>query len=494
MNIVGIQQQASGKRVWQHKPASHGHVTLKDRTYVSLNQDTVRFCGGAASGQPLSSDRDYLRYYEIATGKNVSDQLRDYLMSGDAQIGEDDSLRMPLKLNEVKFPRFEYGSNQGQVGNSRGNSSGQGSGQGQSVGQPQGNDQPQQGQGQGKGNGPVQEGDQVQDGDQSQAPEGDGEGGDRPGKGGGDKDLEHWEFSAMEVAKAMRQKLRLPELEPSSQQVLKEPDDVLTSRKPRPRGPIEMLATRKNAVRAHVAKRQVEGRPLDFNDMEIQKPHLWYKDWKTQMRPSSRAVFIMVRDSSGSMTELQLKLTKLATYIIFNQLKDFYGRLRAKNANEQYSLSHYQKAMDEVYIDFNSDGKEVSKKEFYAMTSGNGTDLYKGLEEAIRVIEKRYSPKQGWNVYLGILSDGEVTNSDMQSSNGLLKNLLDMGIRRAIYFDVEPSKGVSDNYGTEIAGVFGRDPRVRVCQLFKNDDIPEAARLALEPNNKVRRGRLEVTA
>ncbi len=159
---------------------------------------------------------------------------------------------------------------------------------------------PNQGKRVGQGEGGSEVGDLVARGPRSS--EGTGQGrqpGDQPGV-----DYYEAEVSVDELAELIFEDLGLPDLRPKASQEI--PTETVKYTEVRKKGPMANL-DRKRTILENLKRNARLGMPGFGN---ISNDDLRFKVWEQELRPSSSAVVLAMRDASGSMGEFKKYITR----------------------------------------------------------------------------------------------------------------------------------------------------------------------------------------
>src|SRR5437016_2748679 len=212
-------------------------------------------------------ERDHQRFRKIVRGK-VKSNLGKYISRGE-MIGKNGKDLVSIPLPSIDIPQFRYGK---------------------------------------KGSGGVGQG----EGDPGQpltAPEGEGEGGagDQPGGHILEVDL-----TMEELAEILGEELALPRIEPRGKKNIVTTKDKYTGI--RQTGPESLRHFKRTFKRA--MKRQIASNTYDL-DRPIVIPirqDKQYRSWKEVHKPESVACIIYMMDVSGSMTDEQKEIVRIAAF------------------------------------------------------------------------------------------------------------------------------------------------------------------------------------
>ncbi|MDY6770779.1 MAG: DUF444 family protein [Candidatus Nanohaloarchaea archaeon] len=157
---------------------------------------------------------------------------------------------------------------------------------------------------------------------------------------------------------------------------------------------------------------QTETTSMRDDDKRFRKPEMIKEEQKN-------VVVTNIRDVSGSMREEKRDLVER----VFTTL-DYY--LKGKYDNAEF-----------VYIAHDYEAEEVEAVEFFGMSSGGGTRISAGYEEAKKILEERYDWDE-WNRYVFAAGDGENTRDDFENVVELMN---DMPANLHAYLQTQPSGG-----------------------------------------------------
>jgi uncharacterized sporulation protein YeaH/YhbH (DUF444 family) len=126
-----------------------------------------------------------------------------------------------------------------------------------------------------------------------------------------------------------------------------------------------------------------------------------YRQFLPEPKPVAQAVMFCLMDVSGSMTEHMKDLAKRFYLLLYIFLKRRYRHV------------------DIVFIRHTHEAKEVDEETFFRSPETGGTVVSTALEEMLKVVAARYSPRD-WNIYAAQASDGDNTTSDNERTARLL--------------------------------------------------------------------------
>jgi len=303
-------------------------------------------------------DRDHLRFRDIVRGR-IKKELRKHIVRGE-MIGRQGKDLISIPITQVDIPHFRYGA--------RGNGgAGQGDGD---VGAPLG---------------PA-----------------DGEPGEKAGDQPGAHILEV-EVTLEELARILGEELELPRIEPRGKHTIKEEKDRYTGiRQTGPESLRHFKRTYKRALRRQIASSQYNVRiPIVI---PIREDRL-YRSWKTVDRPEANAVVLYMMDVSGSMTDEQKEIVRIAAFWIDTWLQAHYPGLETR------------------YIVHDAEASEVDRERFYRTRESGGTRISSAYRLCDALVREKYPPED-WNVYIFHFSDGDNWGDDNATSLELLEEKL----------------------------------------------------------------------
>ena len=142
-----------------------------------------------------------------------------------------------------------------------------------------------------------------------------------------------------------------------------------------------------------------------------------YKRFEAHPKPVAQAVMFCLMDVSGSMTEHMKDLAKRFYVLLYIFLRRKY------------------KHVEVVFIRHTHQAQEVDEDTFFHSPETGGTVVSTALEEMRRVVAERYSP-DAWNIYAAQASDGDNTASDNERTADLLVNVILPACQYYAYLEV----------------------------------------------------------
>ncbi len=173
-----------------------------------------------------------------------------------------------------------------------------------------------------------------------------------------------------------------------------------------------------------------------------------YNYFVQQPEPRERAVMFCLMDVSASMGEREKDLAK-RFFILLHLF-----------------LSRRYDAVDLVFIRHTHHAEEVDEDTFFNARETGGTVVSTALNEAIRLIEERYSPAQ-WNIYMAQASDGENFSGDSARCVTLLNQELMKHCQYFAYVEIV-DEAESDFLNSEDNGVELWRAYRAVAQIWEN--------------------------
>ncbi len=213
---------------------------------------------------------------------------------------------------------------------------------------------------------------------------GGGKGGGAGGQPGDQPGVDYYEAEVTvdDLAELIFEDLGLPNLKPKSTQEI--PTEEVRFTEVRKKGPMANL-DRRRTIMENLKRNARRGMPVLGN---ITNDDLRFKVWEQEMRPSSSAVVIAMRDASGSMGEFKKYITRSLFFWMTRFLRTKYQDVEI------------------VFITHHSDAQEVDEEAFFKMGESGGTRVSSAYRLALEIIQERYDPER-WNIYPFHFSDGD---------------------------------------------------------------------------------------
>lgn len=212
--------------------------------------------------------------------------------------------------------------------------------------------------------------------------------GQGPGKGrkaGGEAGTDYYEaeISVDELADLIFEDLGLPDLKPKAEQEL--PTETHKFTDIRKKGPFSNLDKRRSIMesikRAAREDGQASFRGLNQDDLR-------FRVWEQEMRRTTSAVVVAMRDASGSMGEFKKYLTRSLFFWMLRFLRTKYEDVEI------------------VFMVHHAEAKEVDEETFFHLGESGGTRVSSAYQLCLNIIQERYHPDR-WNIYPFHFSDGD---------------------------------------------------------------------------------------
>ncbi|MGL4451832.1 MAG: sporulation protein YhbH [Sarcina sp.] len=168
---------------------------------------------------------------------------------------------------------------------------------------------------------------------------------------------------------------------------------------------------KKKTVMSKFARMQGKKRALKEvgEDTEIERfpfreEDLRYFRVTKKPKKESNAVMIFIMDVSGSMDSTKKYLARSFFFVLSKFLRRKYNNLAFE------------------FVSHTTVAKHVNEYEFFHKGESGGTYISSGLNEALRLIEEKYSPNR-WNIYPFYASDGDNWSEDNEKAIKAVNNL-----------------------------------------------------------------------
>jgi len=250
----------------------------------------------------------------------------------------------------------------------------------------------------GQGDGESQVGDIVaSDGGKEQKAAGTGkEAGDQPGQ-----DYYEAEVTMADIETALFQDLKLPDLKQKEQaEITAEKIEFNDIRKNGLYGNIDKKRTILTAIKRNAIHGKAEIMPIHNDDLR-------YKTWNEVRKPESKAVVLMMMDTSASMGNFEKYIARTFFFWMSKFLRTKYETVEIE------FIAHHTAA------------KVVSEEDFFSKGESGGTICSSAYEKALELIEQKYNPTR-YNIYPFHFSDGENMSSDNKKCIELVQELMDV--------------------------------------------------------------------
>lgn len=353
---------------------------------------------------PIRIDSDVNRFKDILKGR-VKRDLKKFVSSGNI-LGQQGKKVVKIPIHTIDLPRFRFGS-KGMGGVSQGEGD---------IGD---------GLGQGQGKKPGQ--------------------GDKAGDETGEHDL-NAEFSPEELAAIIKEELELPDLcDKGKGKVHAEKNKY---NKIGHNGS-ESLRHNKRTFK-EAMKRQISSGSYDPFDPKIIpiKSDKRYRTSSTIEEPDVNTCVIYCIDCSGSMGKEQKHIAEAEAYWI------------------DLLLSTQYKGIESRFIVHDTEAKEVSREDFFKISSAGGTRISSAYNLCAEMIEKEY-PFSEWNNYVFHWSDSDNYDSkDSEKAIDIIQNRIVPNSNMLGYGHVKPE---SSDFLEYIMAEQARNDKV-IVSLVPNED------------------------
>jgi uncharacterized sporulation protein YeaH/YhbH (DUF444 family) len=297
------------------------------------------------------------------------------------------------------------------------------------------------------------------DGDEGDPMDGKG----KPGQGkAGEDDGEHElsaEFSPEELAKIMMEYLELPLLEDKGKGKVNSEKNKYN--KIGLQGPESLRHNRKTYKEA--LKRQISSGNYNPDNPTIIpiKEDRRYKSYSTKEAPDTNTVVMYMMDCSGSMGAEEKHIVEAEVFWIDLLLKASY------------------KDIESIFIVHDTKAKEVSREDFFKISSGGGTRISSAYKLCSELIEKQY-PFSDWNVYPFHFSDGDnFGQGDNNECADLLTEKIFPNCNVFSYGQVK-SQGGSGDFIDYLGAKFADNEKITTSQIDHADDIMKSIKTFFE--------------
>jgi uncharacterized sporulation protein YeaH/YhbH (DUF444 family) len=363
----------------------------------------------------LKIDADLQRFKDIIKNK-VKHNLGKFI-SSEHLIGQQGNKKVKIPLSSIDIPHFVYGSRgMGGTGMGRGD-----------IGDPIG--------------GPGQPGQ-----------------GDSAGEEEGDHSYET-EFTPDELAQFIIDQLNLPKLEPKSKgSVSSEKNKYNRVNNVGNEGLKHFKRTYKEALKRQIATGTYN--PDDPVVIPI-KGDFRYKSFSTQEKPEVNAVVIYMMDVSGSMGDEQKFIVELEVFWIDLLLRKQY------------------KDIESIYLIHDSGAREVSRSDFFKVSTSGGTHISSAYDLCAKIMEERY-PFSEYNVYPFHFSDGDnYSQHDNADCARILSEKIFPNCNAFSYGQVKSNAG-SGEFINFLKENFQDNDKLQLSQIESRADILESIKTFFE--------------
>ncbi|OPJ63366.1 YeaH/YhbH family protein [Clostridium oryzae] len=323
---------------------------------------------------PVDHDRsveDRRRHRQLVE-KSIKENIGE-ILSEESIVGESNNKKFKIPIRSIKEYQFIYGKNV------KGNGSGTGEEKrGQKIGE---------------------------DGDENA--KGFGGAGNEAGE-----EIYETEITLEELMDYIMDDLELPYIQK------KKYSEILCENSNRRRGyqkfGINPRLAKKRTVMSKIARKQSLKRALreEHRDDNIERvafrqEDLKYYKIKPKIKRESNAAIILVMDVSGSMDNTKKYLARSYFYILSKFIRKKYNNVKV------------------AFIAHTTVANEVNEYEFFHRTESGGTYISSGLNKALEVITRDYSPDI-WNVYTFCATDGDNWSDDNDRTIEASRKLCDI--------------------------------------------------------------------
>ncbi len=251
----------------------------------------------------------------------------------------------------------------------------------------------------GQGKGDSQIGDVI-----ARNPSGFGDASGGKGEGAGDQpgyDYYEAEVSFEEIEQALFKELELPNLQQKDEAELATKDIEFNDvRKKGLTGNIDKKRTILEALKRNAKRGKPQIAPIINEDIR-------YKTWNDVIRPESKAVVIMMMDTSGSMGNWEKYMARSFFFWMTRFLRTKYESVEIE------------------FIAHHTEAKVVTEEEFFSKGESGGTICSSAYYKALELIDKSYDPKR-YNIYPFHFSDGDNLTSDNKRCLELVEKIMDV--------------------------------------------------------------------
>jgi uncharacterized protein len=337
-------------------------------------------------------------------------------ISSENLIGQQGNKKVKIPLTNIDIPHFVYGGRNG-----------------------------------GTGMGPGDVGDPFGPG-QNKPGEGDA------GDGEGDHDFSA-EFTPDELAQIIIEHLSLPNLEPKSKgSVNSEKNKYNRVSNVGNDGLRHFKRTYKEAL-----KRQISTGTYDPENPIVVpiKSDFRYKTYSTKETPEINAVIMYMMDVSGSMGEEQKFIVESEVFWI------------------DLILKHIYKDIESVFIIHDSGAREVTREDFFKVSTAGGTHISSAYELCANIMAERY-PFSEYNVYPFHFSDGDnYSQSDNASAGQILTERIFPNCNVFSYGQVK-SVGGSGEFINFLKANFKNNDKLTLSEIDSRTDILDSIKTFFE--------------
>lgn len=222
------------------------------------------------------------------------------------------------------------------------------------------------------------------------------------GQGPGDEagnDYYEADVSLLDIQEALFKELELPNLKEKEQD--KNTIEKIDFNDIRKTGLMGNIDKKKTMITAY-KRNALEGNP-GFHP--IRQDDLKFRTWNEIIKPESRAVVLMMMDTSGSMGIWEKYMARSCFFWMSRFLKTKY------------------ESVDIEFIAHHTEAKVVTEEEFFTKGESGGTICSSAYRKAVDLIHDKYDTKK-YNIYPFHFSDGDNLTSDNQRCVKLVNELM----------------------------------------------------------------------
>lgn len=178
-----------------------------------------------------------------------------------------------------------------------------------------------------------------------------------------------------------------------------------------------------------------------------------YRGAREIREPITRAVIFYMMDVSGSMTQEKKDIVRTESFWI-----------------DEWIRYQYKNAVHSRYIIHDTHANEVTKEEFYTISTGGGTMISSSFVKANEIIEAEYRPFNSWNIYLFHFTDGENWGED---TSKVIDSIVDDHYDRSNQVAIVQIEGTysSGSFGRDVKDYFGEDEKIVVSYIASREGI-----------------------
>ena len=163
---------------------------------------------------------------------------------------------------------------------------------------------------------------------------------------------------------------------------------------------VKRLQGKRRALKEAGLSSEIERFPFREEDMRYYKV-------KKKPKKESNAVLIFIMDVSGSMDNSKKFLARSFFFVLSKFIRRKYNNI----------------AFEFIY--HTTVARRVDEYEFFHKSESGGTYISSGINEALKLIEEKYSPS-AWNIYSIYASDGDNWSEDNERAVMAVKNICEV--------------------------------------------------------------------